>query len=180
MKIVQLDQTWRGKSFLFRYTTSHYYDVSLSEEEDKVSIQMERKAFEKPLTKQFESSLLSDWLSEPLLFGAFEGNHLLGFVELSSENWNNRLRISNIWVEEEHRFTGIGKKLIDKVKEVAISQGKRALVLETQTCNDPAIRFYRSCGFRVIGCDLTHYSNDDVKNKEVRLEMGLDLEEKDA
>jgi hypothetical protein len=61
---------------------------------------------------------------------------------------------------------------MDKAKELARASGDRALVLETQTCNDPAIRFYRSCGLTVIGLDTTHYSNEDIAKKEVRLEMG--------
>ena len=94
---------------------------------------------------------------------------------LSQEDWNNRLRIANIWVAEEHRFQGIGKALIAKAIEIGKSGGQRALVLETQSCNDPAIRFYLSCGFNLIGLDSTHYQNDDIQRSEVRLEFGLIL-----
>ena len=49
--------------------------------------------------------------------------------------------------------------------------GARMLVLETQSCNDPAICFYRKMGFSLIGFDLTAYSQADVEKKEVRLEF---------
>ena len=62
-----------------------------------------------------------------------------------------------------------------KAEEVAVVQGRRALVLETQSCNDPAICFYRASGFSFIGCDLLAYSNDDIDRQEVRLEMGKTL-----
>lgn len=62
-----------------------------------------------------------------------------------------------------------------KAIDLAKAKHARALVLETQSCNEPAIRFYFSCGFRFIGLDTTHYSNSDILNREVRLEMGLDL-----
>ena len=51
----------------------------------------------------------------------------------------------------------------------------RMAVLETQTCNERAIAFYRKCGFQVIGFDLYAYTNHDPEAHEVRLEMGKKL-----
>ena len=48
-------------------------------------------------------------------------------------------------------------------------------VLETQTCNERAIAFYRKMGFEIIGFDLYAYTNQDPERHEVRLEMGLKL-----
>ena len=53
--------------------------------------------------------------------------------------------------------------------------GARALVRETQSCNDPAIQFYRKQGFSLIGFDLTAYSQTDVEKREVRLELARAL-----
>jgi len=60
---------------------------------------------------------------------------------------------------------------------LGIAKEKRArmLVLETQTCNVPAINFCLKQGFELIGFDTTHYSNKDIEKKEVRLELGLTL-----
>ena len=49
------------------------------------------------------------------------------------------------------------------------------IVLETQSCNENAIAFYRKNGFEIIGFDLYAYSNDDPERHEVRLEMGKKL-----
>mgnify|MGYP002516061231 FL=1 len=49
------------------------------------------------------------------------------------------------------------------------------IVLETQTCNEAAIKFYRKCGYSVIGFDMYAYTNDDPERKEVRIEMGKKL-----
>ncbi|MFA5611371.1 MAG: GNAT family N-acetyltransferase [Candidatus Omnitrophota bacterium] len=175
VEIRELDQSWKGKSFLFRYTTSYHYMVSISQTPDEVVIRLKREALPEPLHKSFESSLFSDWLIAPKAFGVFDGEVLLGFIELSQEDWNNRLRIANLWVDEDHRFKGIGKTLIALAIETAKAGGKRGLVLETQSCNDLAIRFYQSCGFELIGLDTTHYQNDDIQRGEVRLEFGLTL-----
>lgn len=175
MLIRELDQSWKGKSFLFRYTTTHHYQVSITQLPEEVLIRLKREELPKPVTKSFESSLYSHWLINPQVFGAFEGENLLSFIELSQEDWNNRLRIANLWVAEEHRFQGIGKALIAKAIEIGKTGGQRSLVLETQSCNDPAIRFYQSCGFNLIGLDSTHYQNDDIERGEVRLEFGFTL-----
>jgi len=53
--------------------------------------------------------------------------------------------------------------------------GARMAVLETQTCNERAIAFYRKMGFEIIGFDLYEYTNQDPERHEVRLEMGLKL-----
>ena len=51
----------------------------------------------------------------------------------------------------------------------------RMIVLETQSCNEAAIAFYRKNGFSVIGFDLYAYSNTDPERHEVRIEMGKKL-----
>jgi ribosomal protein S18 acetylase RimI-like enzyme len=144
----------------------------LTENPQGWELSLRREALDAPMEKEFEDVLLEDYLEEPLLFGAFEAGELLGILELASENYNNRLRISNLWVKESFRRPGIGTQLMRKAEEVGIEQGRRALVLETQSCNDPALCFYRARGFALLGCDLLAYSNDDVSRREVRLEMG--------
>lgn len=49
------------------------------------------------------------------------------------------------------------------------------VVLETQTCNENAIAFYRKNGFDIIGFDLYAYTNTDPERHEVRIEMGKQL-----
>ena len=175
MEIREIDQSWKGKSFLFRYTSNAHYQLSIEETDQEVNFHLKRFPLPKEIEKSFESSLFSDWLINPKVYGAFKGEELLAFVEVSDEDWNNRLRIANLWVAEGHRYQGIGKLLMAKVLELAKADGKRAIVLETQSCNDPAIRFYRACGFSLIGLDSIHYQNDDIQRGEVRLEFGLKL-----
>lgn len=122
--------------------------------------------------KTFTDELLSDWLTEGELYVMMEDGKMLGFIELSKETWNHRLRISNIWVDESYRHQGIGSSLMKKANERAKELGVRMIVLETQTCNDHAISFYLKHGFKLIGYDAYSYSNEDISRNEVRIEMG--------
>ena len=63
------------------------------------------------------------------------------------------------------------------IERAAEASGARMIVLETQSCNESAIAFYRKNGFSIIGFDLYSYSNNDPKRHEVRIEMGKKLRE---
>lgn len=64
---------------------------------------------------------------------------------------------------------------MEKSIQHARSLSCRAVVLEVQSCNYPAINFYMKQGFKLIGLDTLTYSNFDIDKKEVHLEMGMIL-----
>ena len=66
---------------------------------------------------------------------------------------------------------------MNRITETAESTSARMIVLETQSCNESAIAFYRKNGFSIIGFDLYSYSNNDPERHEVRIEMGKKLQE---
>lgn len=65
--------------------------------------------------------------------------------------------------------------LMGATQAAAESLSARMIVLETQSCNEAAIAFYRRNGFSIIGFDLYTYSNTDPERHEVRIEMGKKL-----
>ena len=63
------------------------------------------------------------------------------------------------------------------VAERARAAGQRALVLETQNTNVPAIRFYRRVGCTIEGVDISYYTNEDTQpGNTVAVFMKLRLE----
>lgn len=163
---------YAGKKFIARYMTKGYYDIQ------RVSngFLFTYTEFDEEKEVSFEDSFFSEWLEEPVAYGAFEGRKLVGFVEGTIEAWNNRYRISNICVfENKNRHSGLGSKLMETILSEAQKSGARMVVLETQTCNENAIAFYKKNGFEIIGFDLYSYSNDDPKKHEIRIEMGRKL-----
>ena len=173
MEIRKLDPAvYAGRKFTARYRTNGYYAILPCES----GFQMRYTAFEAPVEKSFDDKFFGEWLDHPVAYGVFEGDRLVGYVEGAIEGWNNRYRISNICIFDfENRSRGIGSALIKTILREAESAKARMAVLETQTCNENAIAFYRRNGFEIIGFDLYSYSNDDPEKCEVRIEMGKKL-----
>lgn len=173
MKIERLKEAeYQGKKFTETYHTGGYYDIEALGNTFTVT----HKSFESIKCMPFECTLFEEWLDEPVAFGAFDENTLLGIVEGFLEKWNNRYRISNIFIfKEKDRRSGLGNALINKMVDEARTKGARMIVLETQSCNEKAIAFYKKQGFQIIGFDLYAYTNDGPNRHEVRIEMGMAL-----
>ena len=97
-----------------------------------------------------------------------EDGALLACIELCPEEWSNRLMVTELWVSDQLHRKRIGTRLMNLAKEKAKEQGRRAIILETQSCNVRAIAFYRSQGFRLIGFDSCCYANNDIARHEIR------------
>ena len=64
---------------------------------------------------------------------------------------------------------------MDFVKDYARREDYRIITLETQNTNTPAIDFYFKMGFAFCGSNIYFYSNDDIGENEVMLEMAFTL-----
>ena len=165
-------EEYKGKKFTVRYKTNGYYDI----EKIDTGFDIKYIKFDSCIEKTFDDEFFGEWLNDPIVYGAFESGKLVGFVEDAIEDWNNRYRISNICIFDElSRNKGIGTLLMNTILKQAKLTGARIAILETQTCNEKAISFYKNMGFEVIGFDLYSYSNYDLENHEVRIEMGKKL-----
>lgn len=169
--IKELDQNvYKGFKIEFAYTTQHYYDVKKSD----LGFILTLNNYDGVVKKTFVDTLFENYLEFPYAIGLFDNQMLIGLVEGNYEEWHQCYRITNIHVDEAFRNKGYGQILMKEMIE--ISQKKypiRAIVLETQSCNFPAISFYKKMGFSLIGLDTISYSNNDIEKKDVRLEFGL-------
>ena len=104
-----------------------------------------------------------------------EDGALLACVEICPEEWSNRLMVTELWVADQLHRKGFGTRLMKLAKEKAREQGRRAIILETQSCNVRAIAFYRSQGFRLVGFDTCCYANNDIARHEIRFNFGFYL-----
>ncbi|MBR3293692.1 MAG: GNAT family N-acetyltransferase [Oscillospiraceae bacterium] len=176
--IRELDkERWKGTPLPVSYTSEYYYDISVHKTAKGFEIPVEKKRFDTPFTHlpedgAFPDKLFEDWWEKARAFGIVEDGKLLAAIELCQEDWSNRLLITELFVGEELRGRGYGKKLIELAKELTVKNKHRALMLETQSSNVNAVDFYLHEGFTLIGFDSCCYTNTDLDRKEVRFDMG--------
>lgn len=179
MESIEIKQIFKESAGLielkYQYWTDSYYDLILEKEEQAWRVHLHLKSFDRRVEKLSESVMFNTYVENPLAFKAVHLREDVGYLQLGHERWNNRLRIWEILVRPEYRRSNIGTQFIRVAIEQAKMVGARALVLETQSCNIPAINFYLKQGFQLIGFDLANYSNWDQQRREIRLEMGLTL-----
>ncbi len=132
-----------------------------------------KEKLSEPVLHDSYDTLYQEYWQECTAYGYFEDseNEPAAYLEVNREFWNLRLIVTQLLVREDKRGKGIGTILINKAKEIAENEDFRMISLETQTCNVPAIDFYRKCGFVFSGTNIFFYSNDDISENEVMLEM---------
>ncbi len=180
LEIVALPkEQWKGKPIPLVTRSDSYYDFEIDPLDDKgCSIKLVKKKSEEeilhtPEEYDFPDSLYQDHWEKAEAYGVVGDNgELRACIEVCPEEWSNRLMITELWVSDALRGNGIGKRLMDKAKEVALQQKRRAIILETQSCNTNAIGFYLHQGFELIGFDTCCYTNNDIGRREVRINLG--------
>ena len=172
-------EQWKGAPIPMATRNDSYYDFEISPlDHDGCTISIVRKPAEQdivhtPEEYDFPDGLYQDHWEKAEAYGVVgSGGEMLACIEVCPEEWSNRLMVTELWVSEELRRKGIGKRLMDKAKEIAVNQKRRAVILETQSCNTKAIAFYLSQGFELIGFDTCCYTNNDIGRREVRINLG--------
>lgn len=181
-KIIHLPgEQWKGTVVPIGYTTKMYYDVNMQMVSDGYDITIHKRKFDVPVTHcpeeyDFPDKLYQEHWEKAFAWGIVEEREgkeeLLACIETCPEEWSNRLIVTELWVHEKIRRQGIGHALMAIAKEQAVLEHRRAIILETQSCNVDAIAFYRQEGFEPIGLDTCCYTNQDLERKEVRINMG--------
>lgn len=174
---------WKGTIVPIEYKTDKYYDVIVNKKNNGFVIDIEKKDFLESVIHTAEEYDFPDRLYEEhrenaYAWGVLVNEQLVAAMETDQELWSNRLRITELWVSEKYQKQGIGHALIEMAKEQARRERRRAIILETQSCNVNAVDFYQHEGFNLIGMDTCCYKNNDLQRKEVRLEFGWFPEEK--
>ncbi len=172
-------EKWKGAVIPLVTRSDSYYDLEIQPlDSSGCTISLTRKQAEEeivhtPEEYDFPDSLYQEHWENAEAFGIVsENGDLLACIEVCPEEWSNRLMVTELWVSDGLRRQGIGKRLMDKAKEIAANQNRRAVILETQSCNTNAIGFYLHEGFELIGIDTCCYTNNDIGRREVRINLG--------
>lgn len=159
----------------YSYVTDSYYDLEEQVIDSGWSFRLSLKKYDEAVKKSSNSTLFESYVEKAKVFQASLNHIPVGYLQIGFDTWNNRARIWDLLILPEYRQQQVGTQLM----AVAVSESRkweaRSLVLETQSCNTPAINFYLKHGFKLIGFDSNHYSNQDIQKKEIRIEFGLNL-----
>lgn len=105
---------------------------------------------------------------------ALKDNQPVGFTSYEC-NYSNtsQLMVHKIYLQPECQGSGIGRKILDHLTEVAKHNNNKILRLKVFHKNDKAIGFYEKCGFSFAGTETTDIGNgylilDNVMTKEVK------------
>jgi len=175
MEIVELDKKEYDYFELnYRYETTEYYKVTSKSTKELMSVEFERCAFPEKAVYENTDTLFQEYWNNPRAFGVKDDDgQMIAFLEFDTEEWNNRVVMTQLLVKEECRGKGVGKMLVDFVKKFAKDEDYRIITLETQNTNIPAIDFYFKMGFTFCGSNIYFYSNDDIGENEVMFEMAI-------
>jgi len=85
---------------------------------------------------------------------AFSGDRIVGVAAawIATKIWCGRyLEIDNLVVDESHRSSGIGSRLIQHLEAFGKSRDCKILVLDSYTSNHASHRLYHRLGFEIWG-----------------------------
>ncbi len=159
----------------YHYITNYVLDIVVEKSDHSWSFDLKPKKLSQTIEKRSASQLFEPIVENPRCFKYTLNGVDIAYLQLGHQTWNNRMRVWDFLIDPNARRSGIGTKLMNLAKQQAKEVGARMLVLETQNCNIPAINFYLKHGFQLIGFDLAHYTNDDIRRHEFKLEFGFYL-----
>lgn len=106
---------------------------------------------------QFEYEISSNTVANPYVL--YLDDELIGYYSLWEMFENTS--IATIAVKDKYRNKGIGGILLSKIVEQSIEKGFTSIDLEVRKSNEPAIKLYKSYGFKVISVRKGYYSNGE-------------------
>lgn len=92
------------------------------------------------------------------VYFAVNGDDVVGVAV--TERRDDGLYIDRLGVDPARQGTGLGSYMLDRLEEIARSNGLKALSLETAEMAEDNIRLYRRHGFEIVGRALPSHGLD--------------------
>jgi len=168
------NEKWQGHEVFFDDYADNCYDVRVTHENNVFSTIITKQPLIERKIIKYPQTLFDSGHARVKVWGIIENERLVAGIETGIESWGNkpRLYISKLWVDEDYRRKGIAAALVNIAKERAVSEKLRAVYLDTWSCNEHAVDFYISQGFKLIGFDSCANSNEDIERYNVPLKFG--------
>jgi ribosomal protein S18 acetylase RimI-like enzyme len=87
-----------------------------------------------------------------IVYGAFDGDELTGFIWGYLKEWNKsvRIHIPILVVRDGYERKGVAKVLMQKMKDYATVKNIRTLEVMVTSSNDVALAYYSAVGFKEV------------------------------
>ncbi|MNW30653.1 putative N-acetyltransferase YjaB [compost metagenome] len=102
--------------------------------------------------KHIHKSLIRSKIKQNEILIIRDGDQEIGWMRYGFF-WDNTPFMNMIWIDEEYRGAGIGKKVVQYWEELMSQAGFEMVMTSTQS-NEEAQHFYRKLGYRDAGCLL--------------------------
>ncbi|MCL2372196.1 MAG: GNAT family N-acetyltransferase [Defluviitaleaceae bacterium] len=170
-------EKWQNHEAYFSDYADSCYCMEISHADGSFLVEMRKTPLESRKIIKYPQRLFASEDSTVKAWGVVDGGQLVAGIETSIEAGakSPRLYVSLLWVDEKYRRQGLAAALVDKAKQRAAAENLRAVYLQTWSCNEHAIAFYLSQGFRLIGFDSCPFSNEDAEKFNVPLKLGFFL-----
>lgn len=81
--------------------------------------------------------------------------------------------VMNICVSPRYQNQGLGRRMMNKLIEVALENRSKTLLLEVRPSNQPAIALYQSMGFSEIGIRKAYYPAKNGREDALMFSLAL-------
>ncbi len=101
-----------------------------------------------------ESKLFPFWITKAI----YHEDEMVGFLMYAKFYEKNELYLCRFMIDQKHQGKGYGKAVLDKLKEIALSDEKiHKIALSTDPKNANGIRIYEKFGF----VDMNYMEDDE-------------------
>ncbi len=175
MKIAELDrQKYGGLEIAAGYDSAACYDMRVRSGSAVTSFELVKNPCPR-FHREYRRQLFAKDHGASRAFGLWDQGRLAAVMEILQDSKTDRTEILTLFVDEPYRRRGFGRMMLDKAREFARGENRRAVIMRIDSCNSGAVAFALSQGLRVMGFDLTEAENDDRENHVYPLLLGQTL-----
>lgn len=160
------------ENLVFTYKSSSYLDLITKTETDvNLTFEFKVKQFSEPFSGKIIRKISEDYDEYTRFFSYYNQNyHETAFLAIGFQSMDI-YKIWDIYVEPSFQSLGIGTELLKHTEKIARQWSAKAIVVEVQSSNFPAIQFFQNHKFLITGFDLVHHSKDDFKKHNFLVHM---------
>ncbi len=97
----------------------------------------------------------------PFTICAFDGDKLVGFLEVSDSSYKGYLHVLILAVDEKYRNQGVGQKLMDYA--IHHSKGYKGVISEAFLKNTPSVKLHLKMGFKLMKSEFVYVRQPNSK-----------------